>query len=92
MMLCVDTVVDLARWLGLWRGCVCVVCLRRCVFSPFSTMRGSRGLTGGPEPPLKNHKNIGLLSNTGSDPLKNHKASKPVCNIGPTSLHQRNAI
>ena len=26
-------------------------------------------------PPLKNHKNIGLPSNTGLDPLKNHKAS-----------------
>ena len=27
-------------------------------------MRGSRGGTGGPDPPLK-HKNIGFLSNTG---------------------------
>ena len=24
--------------------------------------------------PLKNHKNIGSLSNTGTDPLKNHKS------------------
>ena len=32
--------------------------------------------TGGPDPlPLKNHKNIGFLSNTGPDPLKNHKAT-----------------
>ena len=33
-------------------------------------MGGSRGGggAGGPDP-LKNHKNIGLLSNTGSDPL-----------------------
>ena len=28
-------------------------------------------------PPLKNHKNIGFLRNTGPDPLKNHKATKP---------------
>ena len=28
------------------------------------------GGTGGPPPPLKNHKNIGFLSNTGLDPLK----------------------
>ena len=27
---------------------------------------------------LKNHKNIGFLSNTGPDPLKNHKATKPA--------------
>ena len=26
--------------------------------------------------PLKNHKTIGFLSNTGLDPLKNHKATK----------------
>ena len=32
---------------------------------------GYRGGTGGPDPPsLKNHKNIGFLSNTGPDPLK----------------------
>ena len=29
-------------------------------------------------PPLKNHKNIGFLSNTGPDPLKNHKATTPT--------------
>ena len=38
--------------------------------------------------PLKNHKNIGFLSNTGPDPLKNHKATKPVFNVGPSlALH-----
>ena len=42
--------------------------------------------------PLKNHKNIGFLSNTGPDPLKNHKATKPVFNVGPPSAHQRNTI
>ena len=41
--------------------------------------------TGGPDrPTLKNHKNIGFLSNTGPDPLKNHKAAKPAFNVGPS--------
>ena len=31
-------------------------------------MGGSRVGTGGPDPPLKNHKNIGILSKTGPDP------------------------
>ena len=35
--------------------------------------------------PLKNHKNIGFLSNTGPDPLKNHKATKPALNVGQSS-------
>ena len=26
---------------------------------------------GGPDPPLKNHRNIGFLSNTGPVPMKN---------------------
>ena len=37
--------------------------------------------------PLKNHKNIGYLSNTGPDPLKITKL-----NVGPSSTRQRNAI
>ena len=45
-----------------------------------------------PPPHLKNHKNIGFLSNTGLDPLKNHKATKPALNVGPLLAHQRNAI
>ena len=49
------------------------------------------GGTGGPDP-LKNHKNIGFLTNTGPDPLKNHKATKPAFNVGPSSARQRNAI
>ena len=49
--------------------------------------------TGGPvPPPLKNHKNIGFLSNTSPDPLKNHKATKPAFNVGSSSARQRNAI
>ena len=50
--------------------------------------RGDRG--SGPS--LKNHKNIGFLSNTGPDPLKNHKATKPAFNVGPSSARQQNAI
>ena len=40
-------------------------------------MGGSRGGNRGPDP-LKNHKNIGFLSNTGPDSLKNHKATTTV--------------
>ena len=48
---------------------------------------------GGPHPPLSNnHKNIGFLSNTGSDHMKNHKATKPAFNVGPSLARQRNAI
>ena len=43
-------------------------------------------------PPLKNHKNIGFLCNTGPDPLKNHKATKPAFNVGPASARQRCTI
>ena len=53
-------------------------------------MCGSRGGGGGDRgsgPPLKNHENIGFLSNTGPDPLKNHKAIKLAFNVG-----KRNAI
>ena len=53
---------------------------------------GGWGGTGGLDPPLENHKNIGFLSNTGLDPLKNHKATKPAFNFGPLSACQRNAI
>ena len=31
--------------------------------------------------PLKNHKNIDFLSNTGPDPHTNHKATKPAFNV-----------
>ena len=55
-------------------------------------MGGSRGGDRGPDPPLKNHKNIGFLSNIGPDSLKNHKATKPAFNFGPLSARQRNAI
>ena len=31
---------------------------------------------------MKNHKNLGFLSNTGPEPLKNHKATKPDLMLG----------
>ena len=49
------------------------------------------GGTGGPDP-LKNHKNIGFLSNTGPDSLENHQATKPEFNAWPSSARQPNAI
>ena len=44
--------------------------------------------------PLEKSQNIGFLSNTGPDPLKAHKmlCTKSVCNVGPLSARQRNAI
>ena len=36
----------------------------------------------GSGPSLKNHRNIGFLSNTGPDPLINHKATKTAFNVG----------
>ena len=50
--------------------------------------RGDRG-SG---PPLKNHKNIGFLSNSGPDPLKNYEATEPAFNGGPSLAHKGNAI
>ena len=47
----------------------------------FSRMHSGEGAVG-PDP-LKNHKAIGFLSNTGQDPLKNHNAIKPAFNAGP---------
>ena len=55
-------------------------------------MGGSRGGDRGSGTPLKNHKNIGFLCNTGPDPLKNHNPTKPEFNVGPSSACQRNAI
>ena len=50
-----------------------------CAIMPLKChMRGFRGGNRGSGPPLKNHKNIGFLSNTGPDPLKksqSHQAS-----------------
>ena len=46
----------------------------------------------GPDPPLKNHNNIGFLCNTGPEPVRNRKATKPAFNAGPSSARQRNTI
>ena len=42
--------------------------------------------------PLKNHKNIGFFSKTGSDPLKNYKATKPAFNVGPSLARHLNGV
>ena len=57
------------------------------------TMRGSREGGRGPGSPLKNHKNTGLLSNTGPDHLKNHKAvTMPAFKNGPCSARHLNGV
>ena len=44
--------------------------------SPMSCADPEEGGGGqGVRTPLKNHKNVGFLSNTGPDPLKNHKVA-----------------
>ena len=54
-------------------SCLCYVYLSHVAVSLSTTcdcgMRGSRGETGGPDPPPE----IGFPSNTGPDPLNNHK-------------------
>ena len=54
-------------------------------------MGGFREGAGAPDP-LKNHKNIGFLCNTGPDPLKNHKAAKPEYNVCPSSARHFNGV
>ena len=49
---------------------------------PWADREGG-GWARGPDPTsLKNHKNIGFLSNIGLDLLKNHKAIKPAFTNG----------
>ena len=55
-----------------------------------SLMRGSRGDLD--PSPIKRHKNIAFLSNTGLDPPKNHKVISHAFNVGPSLAHQQNAI
>ena len=54
--------------------------------------RGQRVRYPPPPPPMKNHKAIRLLSNTGPDPLELHKATKSTFNVRPPLARQRNAI
>ena len=54
-------------------------------------LRGSRGGGQGVRLHLlKNHKNIGVFSNTGPDPLKNHTVTKQTFNVETSSARQRN--
>ena len=46
------------------------------------------GEGGGVQTPLKSHKDIGFLSNTGPDPLKHNKATKLAFNVAPSSASQ----
>ena len=48
--------------------------------------------TGSPDPPVRNHKNIGFLRNVGRDALKNHRTTKPAFNVRPSSARQQSAI
>ena len=59
-------------------------------YPPYADLEGGGG--GRTPPPLKNHKNIGFLSNSGLDPMKNYKATKPAFNVGPSSARQQNDI
>ena len=76
-------------------GYFCAKCQLTCECLSWGTrlMDGSRGETGGPiSPAMKNHQNIGFLSNTGPDPLKNHKTTRPVFNVGPSSTLKQNVV
>ena len=41
---------------------------------------------------MKNHKNIGFVSNTGPDTMKNHKSTKLAFNVGPSSERPLNGV
>ena len=56
-------------------------------------MGGSRG--GGDRgsgPPLKNHENIGFLSNNGPEPLRNQAIIQCRIIISPTAKHHLNGV
>ena len=73
-------------------GCLCLS-VSRVSFSRCHGVAGGRIKrgAGGPDPPLKNKKNIGFRNISGPDPLKNHKATEPAFNVWPSSTRQRNA-
>ena len=65
-----------------WEGAPCMYKHQETCMDP----EGGQGVWTLPPPsPLKNHKAIGFLSNTGPDPLNTHKATctKPAFNVGP---------
>ena len=52
---------------------------------------GGQGVQTPPPPPLKNHKAIGFLSNTGPDTLKKKpKATKSAFNVAPIFTKKKN--
>ena len=57
-------------------------------------MCGSKGRDrgSGPPPPLKNHKHLRFLNNSGPDPLKKYEATEASIQYGSSSARQRNAI
>ena len=61
-------------------------CSRRSAYPVEERGLGVRTLS------LRNHKAIGLLSNTGPDLLKQSQSYHARFNIEPSSAHQRNAI
>ena len=67
-------------------------CLMYILLSYSSADPDGGSSSGPPPPPLKNHKNIGFISNTGPDLLKNHKAAKQDSMSGHHPARQCNAI
>ena len=61
-----------------------MLCIQAAKYMSSLCMHGSRWGNGDSDSPLKNHKNIGFLNNTGLDPLKSHKVTKPDFNVGPS--------
>ena len=59
------------------------------MLGPSLRMQKNKSTSLGPSHSLKNHKAIGVLSNTGPDPRKITKLPR---NVGPSSARQRNAI
>ena len=65
--------------------------LHRSCADPEGGGKGARG----PDPPLKNHKNIGFSSNTGPDPMKNHSYQSSIqclATIGPPAIRRLNGV
>ena len=70
----------------------CIYQTEKDIFETESSASGAPEGGPGSGPPLKNHKNIGFLTNTGPDPLKDQRATKPAFNVEPSSVCQRKAI
>ena len=59
-------------------GSVSQKCSGMRLYSAWADPEGGGGGDKGVRTSLKNHKNIGFLSNTGPDPLENHYATNPL--------------